>query len=63
MEYEQLRVHLAEHYGWTFDVIDNMTFDQIESASTGGKREKGIPVRSLEEALEITRNWRRYLDG
>jgi len=61
MEYEQLRAQLAEHYGWTFEAIDTMTFDQIESAWTGGKRRKGIPVRSNEEMQEISRNWRRYL--
>ena len=38
-----------------------MTFDQIASAWTGGKREKGIPVRSPEEIQEVTRNWRKYL--
>lgn len=61
MSYEELRAQLAEHYGWTFDAIDTMTFDQIESAWTGGKKSKGIPVRSKEEAMEINRNWRRHL--
>jgi hypothetical protein len=61
MEYEELRAHLAERYGWSFDIIDGMTFDQIESAWTGGKRSKGIPVRSMDEAMAVNRNWKRYL--
>ena len=61
MPYDEMRAQLAEHYGWTFTVIDDMTFDQIESAWTGGKKSKGIPVRSAEEAAEVTRNWRRHI--
>ncbi len=61
MRYEQLRAELAEHYGWTFAAIDDMTFDQIVSAWTGGKPSKGIPVRSKDEAAAVTRNWRRHL--
>lgn len=61
MTFEELRAGLSERYGWAFSVIDDMTFDQIESAWLGGKRPTGIPVRSKEEAMTIHRNWRRYL--
>lgn len=61
MEYEELRAKIAEHYGWSFALIDDMTFDQIESAWMGGKKAKGVRVRSPEEAMEVTKNWRRYL--
>jgi hypothetical protein len=50
---------LAERYGWTFDAIDEMSFEQIESACRGGKPEK-LTARSLDEAVEIAKNWREY---
>lgn len=46
-------------------MIDDMSFEQIHSALSGGKKAEGIKARSLEEALEIRedfrKNWRRYL--
>lgn len=61
MTYEEVRVRLAEDFGWTFDVIDDMSFEQINSAVTRGKPPTGIPVNSVEEAREITENWRKYV--
>lgn len=63
MEYERLRAELAIHYGWTFSTIDDMTFDQIASAWQCGKQSKGIPVQTDEEAMSVSRNWRRHLGG
>jgi hypothetical protein len=63
---------LAKFYGWTFDAIDGMSFEQIDSAyacmpieQTDGsvrpnRRSKGIPVESVEQAQEISANWRDY---
>ena len=61
MSYEELRADLCEAYpGWTFEAIDDMSFEQIESACRRGKKSKGIPVHSDEEVREIARNWRKY---
>lgn len=64
MTYEEARVYLAQTYGWTFEQIDNMTFEQISSAAREGKPNRGIKAGSLEEALKIQRdmraNWRHY---
>jgi hypothetical protein len=38
-----------------------MTFDQIESAYRMGKPHKGHSVESHEDAMMITRNWRRHI--
>ena len=38
-----------------------MSFEQIESACTGGKRPKGIPVKSGEDVMRVARNWRKHL--
>lgn len=38
-----------------------MTFDQIESAYCMGKRKKGIPVRSKEDVMNVSKNWRRHI--
>lgn len=38
-----------------------MTFDQIASAASRGKRRKGIPVTSRDEVLQMARQWRRYV--
>jgi hypothetical protein len=47
--------------GWTFDTIDDMSFEQIDSALRRGKPTKGIPIHSAEEARDIAVNWRKYL--
>lgn len=60
MSYEEIRARLAEQYGWTFDAIDDMSFEQIGSACAGGKRQVAIPVGSPEEVREIARDWRRW---
>ena len=60
MTYEELRAKLAELYGWDFATIDEMSWDQINSACRGGKPRGGIPVHTVEEVREIARNWRKY---
>ena len=60
MTYEEVRAELAEQFGWTFAAIDDMTFEQIDSARRMGKRSPGIPVGSDEDVKEINRNWRKY---
>jgi len=57
---------LALEYGWTFDQIANMTFDQLYLARTHGKAPKtGIRLGTGEQALinteQVRRNWRRYI--
>jgi hypothetical protein len=47
--------------GWTFETVDNMSFEQINSAIREGKKPAGIPIESHEEAHEINRNWRQYV--
>lgn len=60
MSYEQVRADLCEMYpGWTFETIDGMSFEQIDSACRRGRKEK-LVVQSIEEAREINRNWREY---
>lgn len=61
MTYEEVRARLAEDFGWTFDQIDDMSFEQIASALSRGEQSKGIAISSAEEALEITENWREYV--
>lgn len=63
MTYEQIRAGLAEKYGWTFDVIDNMSFDAIESALVGTKKRTGLAITDDSEVFEMARNWRRYYQG
>jgi hypothetical protein len=38
-----------------------MPFDCIESACRQGRRRKGIPVKSADEARSLSRNWRRQV--
>ncbi len=63
---------LAKFYGWTFETIDNMSFEQIESAiacmpvehEDGSvrpeRRQRGISVDSMEQVEEINAHWREY---
>ncbi len=61
MTYEEIRAQLAELYGWTFEVIDGMSFEQIGSALRGGRPPKGLAVHSAEQVMDIARNWRKHL--
>jgi len=62
MTYEEIRAGLCEMYpGWTFDAIDDMSFEQIDSAIRKGKKPEGIPINSIDEAREINLNWRKYV--
>ena len=62
MSYTEIRAELAEQYGWSFDVIDNMSFEQIVDARCGGKPESdGVPFESVEQFHEIQQNRRKYL--
>lgn len=59
MSYEEVRCKLAEAYGWTFDVIDEMSFGQIRSAMAGGKSRGGkMPVNCREDVEWYSENWR-----
>lgn len=60
MTYEEIRAKLAEFYGWSFREIDEMSWDQINSACRAGKRNDGIEINSIEDAIEIQKNWRAY---
>lgn len=61
MSYEEVRVGLCRLYpGWTFDTIDNMSFEQIESALNEGKKPKGLTIESHEQLADINKNWRLY---
>lgn len=60
MSYEEARANLAELYGWSFDTIDNMSFEQIGSACTQGKKSKGIAIHDHKQLEEINKNWRAY---
>jgi hypothetical protein len=63
VSYEEVRAKLALTYGWTFDSIDGMSFDQIASALRHGKRKKGVPVSSDDDVRALARQWRRFLPG
>ena len=52
---------MAEKYGWTFDEIDDMSFEQISSALDDGKRPKGIAVKSADDVKEINKYWRKMV--
>ena len=56
--YEEVRAKLAEWYGWSFDTIDNMTMEQINSAVCQGKQKAdGVPI---EYADDFQQRWREY---
>jgi hypothetical protein len=63
LPYTEIRCKLCERYpGWTFDAVDNMTFEQIGQAWNGGK-----PVEiTLEDSGQIedtVSRWREYYAG
>lgn len=47
---------LCERYGWTFDTVDNMSFEQIWSAMSGGKKFEGIEVQTVAEVQWMADN-------
>lgn len=60
MTYEETRCLLAERYGWTFDTIDDMSFEQISLALGGGKeRNKSIEIESMADIAWIQANLRK----
>ncbi len=61
MTYEEVRAELCERYGWGFDQVDNLTFDQIESAWVGGKRGPVLRTKSIKELRDMARDWRKHL--
>lgn len=73
MTYEEVRATLCKFYGWTFDDVDGMSFEQIDSACAcmpeeqadgtirPSPRQSGISVNSIEEIREINANWRQYV--
>jgi hypothetical protein len=61
MTYEEVRARLAEDFGWSFDTIDDMSFEQINSAITRGEKSQGIPIESISDMDDINRNWRTYV--
>ena len=52
-------------YGWTFDAIDEMSWEQIDSACRAGKPARAATTHSLEEAVRMAKdlreNWREYI--
>jgi hypothetical protein len=61
MSYGEIREKLIElHPGWTYDTVDDMSFEQIDLAIAGGKRTRDIPVSSAGEVREIARDWRQW---
>jgi hypothetical protein len=57
--YEEVRAKLAEWYGWSFQTIDDMTTEQLDSAIRKGKPESdGVPI---EYADDFQKRWREYL--
>ncbi len=38
-----------------------MSWDQIVSARTGGKKQLGIPISKDEDVAEVAKNWRKYV--
>jgi hypothetical protein len=60
IEYEEMRSTLAERFGWTFDTIDAMPFDQINDAwrHLAGRKK---PLK-LDLGWEQQRSWADYLD-
>ncbi len=61
MSYPELQAHLAEKYGWSFEQIDDMSFEQISSALDDGKKPKGIIVKSADDVKEINKHWRKMV--
>jgi len=47
--------------GWTFDTIDDMSFEQIESAMTKGRPREtnAVPVESMEDVWWVQANIRK----
>lgn len=63
MPYTELRCKLCERYpGWTFDDVDNLTFEQIGQACAGGKPVE-IEVATVGDVQEAVRQWRGYYVG
>ncbi len=61
--YAELRGKLCERYpGWTFDTVDNLTFEQIGHACTGGKPVEIVFSDEAEVPQTVTR-WREYYVG
>ncbi len=63
MTYEEQRASLAQEYGWTYETIDSMTFEQISDALRGGKVEQKFPVHSHDDVIRMNRRMRRVLLG
>jgi hypothetical protein len=72
LSYEEIRATLCKFYGWTFADVDNLSFEQIDSAIDcmpveqmdgtirPNPRQAGISVHSSEELKEFNENWRAY---
>lgn len=46
-------------HGWTFAEIGELTPDQLAVLACEGKKPKGIPIQSEEDALKINRKHRQ----
>lgn len=61
--YPVLRARLCEkHPGWTYDTVDDMTFEQIGMACNEGKPVE-VPMEDDEQLEAVTANWRDYYVG
>jgi hypothetical protein len=61
--YAELRCKLCEKYpGWTFETVDNMTFEQIGQACNDGKRFE-VVVEEEADLAQSRARWREYYVG
>jgi hypothetical protein len=62
--YSEIRAKLCEKYpGWTFETVDNMTFEAIESAWHDGKPTRGITIDDPSQATDMAKRWREFYVG
>jgi hypothetical protein len=59
MSYEEMRCKLAEVYGWSFRDIDDMSFEQIDSAWRGGKKDNRMSIDSFDDVKWLAENSRK----
>jgi hypothetical protein len=65
VSYPEQRASLAREFGWSYETIDSMTFDQIHDALCDGKVERKYKVGAgtHENVLRLNRRFRRHLLG
>ena len=63
LPYTEVRAKLCETYGWTFEYVDGLSFEQIRMAWSGGKGAQGLPVEDAAQAAHVYEHWRDYVHG